>query len=56
VLVVLENHNLNAEKSARNLYGVTIILSRNLNVRDLLNHDWLLMTKAAVEQVGEVLK
>jgi large subunit ribosomal protein L4 len=55
VLVVIENHNVNAEKSARNLYGVKMILSRNLNVRDLLSHDWLLMTRAAVEQVGEVL-
>ncbi|MFN2462939.1 MAG: 50S ribosomal protein L4 [Candidatus Dormibacteria bacterium] len=55
VLVVLENHNINAEKSARNLVGVKVILSRNLNVRDLLNHDWLLMTRAAVDQVGEVL-
>jgi large subunit ribosomal protein L4 len=56
VLVVLENHNVNAEKSARNLVGVRVILSRNLNVRDVLNHEWLLMTRAAVEQVGEVLK
>jgi large subunit ribosomal protein L4 len=56
VLVVLENHNVNAEKSARNLYGVRVILSRNLNVRDVLNHQWLLMTRAAVEQVGEVLQ
>jgi large subunit ribosomal protein L4 len=55
VLVALENHNLNAEKSARNLVGVTVILTRNLNVRDLVNHDWLLMTRAAIDQVGEVL-
>jgi large subunit ribosomal protein L4 len=55
VLVVLENHNVNAEKSARNLVGVRVILSRNLNVRDLLSHEWLLLTKAAVEQIGEVL-
>ena len=55
VLVVLENHNVNAEKSARNLVGVKSILGRNLNVRDLLNHDWLVITRAAVEQLGEVL-
>jgi len=55
VLVAIENHNLNAEKSARNLVGVKIVLTRNLNVRDLVNHDWLLMTRAAVDQVGEVL-
>jgi large subunit ribosomal protein L4 len=56
VLVVLENHNVNAEKSARNLVGVKAILSRNLNVRDLLGHEWLLITKAAVDQVGEALR
>ena len=56
VLVVLENHNVNAEKSARNLVGVKAILSRNLNVRDLLGHEWLVLTKAAIEQMGEVLK
>jgi large subunit ribosomal protein L4 len=55
VLLVLENHNVNAEKSARNLVGVKSILGRNLNVRDLLTHDWLVITKAAVEQLGEVL-
>ncbi|MEA2646286.1 MAG: large subunit ribosomal protein [Chloroflexota bacterium] len=55
VLVVLENHNVNAEKSSRNLVGVRSILGRNLNVRDLLNHDWLVITRAAVEQLGEVL-
>jgi large subunit ribosomal protein L4 len=56
VLVAIDNHNLNAEKSARNLVGVKVILTRNLNVRDLVNHDWLLMTRAAVDQVGEVLR
>ena len=55
VLVALENHNVNAEKSARNLPGVKVILSRNLNLRDVLDHDWLLMTRAAIDQVGEVL-
>ena len=55
VLVVLDNHNLNAEKSARNIPGVTVLLSRNLNLRDVLVHDWLLMTRAAVDQLQEVL-
>jgi large subunit ribosomal protein L4 len=55
-LVALENHGLNAEKSARNIPGVTVVLVRNLNLRDLLNHDWLVMTEAAVQQLEEVLK
>jgi len=56
VLVALENHNLGAERSARNIPGVKVILTRNLNVRDVLDHDWLLLTRAGVEQLGEVLK
>jgi large subunit ribosomal protein L4 len=55
-LVALENHGLNAEKSARNVPGVTVILARDLNVRDLLTHDWLVLTKAAAAQLDEVLK
>jgi large subunit ribosomal protein L4 len=55
-LVALENHGLNAEKSARNIPGVTVVLVRNLNLRDLLNHEWLVMTEAAVQQLEEVLK
>src|SRR5258708_28345803 len=55
VLVALDNHNLNAEKSTRNLVRVKVILTRQLNVHHLLNHDWLLMTKGAVDQVGEGL-
>lgn len=56
VLVALENHNVTAEKSARNLPGIKVILTRNLNVRDLLDHDWLLLTRAGVEQLQEVIK
>jgi large subunit ribosomal protein L4 len=56
VLVALENHNVNVEKSARNIPGVKVILSRNLNIADLLNHDWLLTTPGAIAQLEEVVK
>ena len=56
VLVALENHNVNVEKSARNIPGVKVILGRNLNLRDLLNHDWLLTTPGAIAQLEEVAK
>jgi large subunit ribosomal protein L4 len=56
VLVAVDNHNLNLEKSARNVPGVKVILSRNLNLRDLLNHEWLLTTEDAVKQLEEVVK
>jgi len=56
VLVALDNHNLNVEKAARNIPGVKVILTRNLNVRDLLAHDWLMLTRTGVEQLGETLR
>jgi large subunit ribosomal protein L4 len=56
VLVAVDNHNINLEKSARNVPGVKVILSRNLNLRDLLNHEWLLTTADAVKQLEEVVK
>lgn len=56
VLIALDNHNLNVEKAARNIPGVRIVLTRNLNVRDLLAHDWLMLTRTSVEQMGEALK
>jgi large subunit ribosomal protein L4 len=56
VLVALENHNVNVEKSARNIPGVKVVLSRNLNVRDVLDHDWLLATPGAIAQLEEVAR
>ncbi|MHB8510042.1 MAG: 50S ribosomal protein L4 [Candidatus Dormibacteria bacterium] len=56
VLVALENHNVNVEKSARNVPGVKVILSRNLNVHDILNHDWLVTTTGAIQQLEEVVR
>ena len=41
--------------SARNIPGVTVVAADGINVLDVLNHDKLLMTKAAVEKVEEVL-
>lgn len=41
--------------SARNIQGVTVIAADALNVLDLVAHDKLVMTKAAVEKVEEVL-
>lgn len=55
VLVVLGSHNEMLERSARNLPEVRVLLASNLNVRDLLVGDTVVMTRDAVEHVGEVL-
>ena len=54
-LVVLAEYNENIEKSARNIPGVRIEEARGINVYDILNCQKLVITKAAVEKVQEVL-
>lgn len=54
-LVVLSEYNENIEKSARNIPGVRIEEARGINVYDIINCQKLVITKAAVEKVQEVL-
>jgi large subunit ribosomal protein L4 len=54
-LIVTDTVNDNVALSARNIPGVTVIEAAGLNVLDLVGHNKLIMTKAAVEKVEEVL-
>ncbi|MCG3791929.1 MULTISPECIES: 50S ribosomal protein L4 [Bacillus cereus group] len=54
-LIVTADVNESVELSARNIPGVTVITADGVNVLDVLHHDKLIMTKAAVEKVEEVL-
>lgn len=55
VLIVTADLNENVALSARNIPGITVIAANEVNVIDVLHHDTLIMTKAAVEKVEEVL-
>jgi len=55
VLIVTADVNENVALSARNIQGITVIAADEVNVLDVLHHDTLIMTKAAVEKVEEVL-
>jgi large subunit ribosomal protein L4 len=55
VLVVTGEFNETVEKSARNITGVAALEASGLNVYDILHHDTLVVTKAAVAKVEEVL-
>jgi len=52
VLLVVDAADAFLERSARNLHGVTVLRSEGLNVYDVLRHDKLVMTKAAVPLVA----
>jgi large subunit ribosomal protein L4 len=54
-LVVTEGSEDNVALSARNIPGVTVVAANGISVLDVVAHDKLIITKAAVEKVEEVL-
>lgn len=53
-LVVLEDGNVNAELSARNIADVKTAKTNTINVYDILKYNTVIVTKAAVEAIEEV--
>lgn len=51
VLLVLDNKDETVQRSANNLPRVKTLLSSYLNIRDLLGHDVLVLSRSAVEQI-----
>jgi large subunit ribosomal protein L4 len=51
-LIVLAERNANVERSARNLQGVKTLQATNLNMADLLNHDFIVLTRAALDAIS----
>jgi large subunit ribosomal protein L4 len=54
-LVVLEDDNEKAVLSARNLENVKVVSAQGINTLDVADHDKVVITKAALSQVEEVL-
>jgi large subunit ribosomal protein L4 len=55
LLLVMSEPNSAVQLSARNVPSVKTLQSGYLNVKDLLGHDWVLLSKAAVAQIEEWL-
>ena len=53
-LVVLEDGNVNAELSARNIADIKTAKTNTINVYDILKYNTVITTKAAVEKIQEV--
>ena len=53
-LIVLDENNSFAVKSAANIPGVKTAQTNTINVYDIINADSLVITKAAVEKLEEV--
>lgn len=54
-LIVTEAIDDNIALSARNIPGITVVSAAGVNVLDVIAHEKLILTKAAVEKVEEVL-
>lgn len=54
-LVVLDEKNINLERSARNVPGVKVLRVEGLNVYDILSHGNLVFVEEAVQRIQEVL-
>ena len=54
-LFVTADLDENVALSARNIPGITVVTATGINVLDLLGHQKVVFTKAAVEKVEEVL-
>jgi len=55
VLLVDNADNKNLHLSSRNLQGVKLVSSREVNVYDLLGHQQVLLSEAAAKKLSEVL-
>lgn len=55
VLVVDNGENRNLALGSRNLPGVTLVASREVNVYDLLGHERVLVSEAAARKLSEAL-
>lgn len=54
-LVIVEDDNMNAALSGRNLANTKVLPAKGLNVLDVVNYDKLIITQDAVKQIEEVL-
>jgi large subunit ribosomal protein L4 len=55
VLLVDNAENRNLQLSSRNLAGVKLVHSRDVNVYDLLGHEQVLLSQAAAQKLSEAL-
>ena len=50
-LLIVAEKNKNLELSARNVPHVKVLRTEGINVYDIVRHDWLVLTKSAVQAV-----
>jgi large subunit ribosomal protein L4 len=52
-LIIMAAENKDFVRGVKNIAGVIVTLSKNINIFDILKSDWILIEKKAVEQLEE---
>lgn len=52
-LVAISENNKNTIKSIRNIAGLDVIVAKDLNVLELMNHKYLVLEKEAIKKIEE---
>ncbi len=55
VLLVETGENVNLDRASRNLKGVKLVPTKDVNVYDLLRHEQVLLTESAAKKLSEAL-
>lgn len=53
--LLVDNENLNLSLSVRNIPKTKFLNAEGINVLDIISHDWLVISKEAVESIGQKL-
>ena len=53
--LIIDNANINLEKSARNAPFIKVLRPEGLNVYDILKHDMLIITQPCLEKITRTL-
>jgi large subunit ribosomal protein L4 len=50
-VLIVDDANENLERSGRNLQAVRVLRTEGINVYDIIRHDWVVLTKRAVQAI-----
>ena len=55
LLIIESGENVNLNRASSNLASVKLVSNREVNVYDLLNHEQIVFSRAAIEKLQEAL-
>lgn len=54
LLIIIDKKDKNIQLSYRNIPYIKLLTAESINIYDILNTDWLIITKSAITRLGEI--